>query len=332
MKSLPGAADYPSFPFPNTVIFNSTSTYTAADALPVPQDIWNFTRNSTSSLQNVNFTWVDASTLGKKNSSRTSLGGVWTLPYVLLATDSAFTQQSFIAPCSIDARWLGSYFQDDTGGDTLYSNITDPSLFQTRTNDQYIITSDIIQIDPLWAAQLNTWTIGATDGSFQSQMNMSAMESLTRAFVGIQIPQNDYLSFHDEASEGYFEDYGYYAATFLSLGISTVLADGLARMQLDRNIALLSGLYTTTPSAQADVTGLVHQDGNLSFNYTAPLSTWTQQADFPPSEWFGYSFTVERYGYGWGLNNIVSILAMAVLALHALIVCMYLVYIFIFAA
>jgi hypothetical protein len=297
--------------------------------------IWNFTRNSTSPLQNVNFTWVDTWTLGKKNSSRTSLGGVWTLPYVLLAAVGTFTQQSFTAPCSIDARWLSSYFQGDTGSDTLYSNITDPSLLQTATNDQYGITSDMVQIGPLWAAQLNTWrawTIGATDSSFQSQMNMSAMEALTRAFVGIQIPQNDYLSFHDVASEGYFEDYGYYAATFLSLGISTVLADGLARMQLDRNIALLSGPDTTTPSAQVDVTGLVRQDGSLSFNYTSPLSNWTQQADFPPSEWFGYSFTVERYGYGWGLNNIVSILAMAVLALHALIVCMYLVYIFIFAA
>jgi hypothetical protein len=257
---------------------------------------------------------------------------VWTLPYVLLAADGTFTQQSFIAPCSIDARWLDSYFQDDTGGDTLYSNITDPSLFQAATNDQYRITSDMIQIGPLWAARLNTWTIGATDGSFQSQMNMSAMEALTRAFVGIQVSQNNYLSFHDEASEGYFEDYGYYAATFLSLGISTVLAGGLAQMQLDRNIALLSGPDTTTPSAQVDVTGLVHQDGRLSFNYTAPLSNWTQQADFPPSEWFGYSFTVEHYGYGWGLTNIVPILAMVVLALHALLVCTYLVYIFIFVA
>ena len=317
VKSIAGDGNQPVFPFPNSVLFNSTSTYTSANALAVPTEFWNFSR----ALNTTNFTWVDTWTLGQANSSRTSIGGLWTIPYEIQGTNGTTTQHSLLAPCSIDARWVNYELQDDAIAGLLTSNITSPASYQ-KSDTQGTI-SNMLQIDPNWADQLNAQTMAFTDNTLSNRANMSAMVALASAFIIIDPATNaPYLSVIGTD----FFSYGSSVAPILADGIGMIVTDGLARIESDRNIAVLIGPDTTDPKAMVNVTGLVHQVGASSFDYNATVGNWTMSAVDPPDTWTRLTFTVERMGYGWGPTNIVSLLAMALLASHALIILSFLFY------
>jgi hypothetical protein len=324
----PDVVGRPSFPFPNTTMFNSTSTYTSADSLLVPQELWNFTR----SLDAVNFTWIDTWNLGQENSSRTSLGGLWTIPYNDIHQDPTthatnVTQRSMLAPCSVDARWAGVQMWNDPDGDRLVgSNITDPLAYLTEDSRP---VSEMLRIDPLWAAQLNGWTMAFTDNSLNAYGNFSAMEALARAFIVNSTIDNVStftftLPFNGQINVDLFTQA---VASTLAMGVSAVVGEGLARLNADKNIILLIGNDTTSPDANVTVTNLVHQVGAGYQTYTALVNNFTN----PISQWLGLSFTVQRWGYSWGLKSIVSKLAVASLATHALIIILFALYLVTFS-
>lgn len=103
--------------------------------------------------------------------------------------------------------------------------------------------------------------------------------------------------------------------------IATLITDALGRIGLE---------YTTTAGPRALVcrngwcfTGQDRQITEFMPDLHDPnsqtLLSFPQPSDFQ-DKWTEISFPVDRYGYGWGLNNQLVPLAAAILLLHAVIV------------
>lgn len=315
------APDNPVVTFPLDVLDNYTRARTSI-AWPVNPSLWNFTRP----MNATNFTWVDVSSYSDGDGPGASLGALITLP--TFAVDGArrndtfwdFSQQSFLIPCLINAKWAAAKIQyEPKVNNQIIQNITNPMALGvgdgqnvTKASRQPWGLSDTIHISPEWAALLNVAGIPSASASGEIS-NATMMESLLGQFV---ISDNNSIESPYMAVGARFSTFAPPVYNVLPATIAAVVAEGLSRQVYNQTQPYLvfEGRNNTrfkrltqqqgwSPSRMADT--------NMTLTtFDTEMATSATQI----------GLIIERYGYGYGFKGSATVaFALGVLLAHAVV-------------
>jgi hypothetical protein len=300
---------------------------------PIDQSIWNYTRP----LNILNFTWVDL----HDSTVNASIGAVFSIPYLLSVNHSAAFQSSMIVPCTIEARWIGSALVYDPSASTASDNVSQPLCFQHPDDEsnyeavgnklpacpENLYATSIMDISMSWANMLNLpLPPDPEDGAFSPNTTINDL-----IYNLIQVNGN-YST--NASSDAYYyplqwnsdlNKYRRSMAKDLASILGMYVADGLSRIQyVEPDIRVISQNTTAT----VNWTTLLFQAGKnaKSFNGSASQETFQNQS----ADWPQYQFTVERWGYGYGLNTRTSQFGMSILLIYAALVIGYLLWYYVF--
>ncbi|KAI0127062.1 hypothetical protein BJ170DRAFT_630925 [Xylariales sp. AK1849] len=302
---------------------------------PVPREYWDF-----SSQYNVtNFTWVDLQSVGWKDQTLSaSIGALASVPYRNgegSGEDVVRTQDTLLVACVLDARWAATEVTyDPTQDDTVNTNITDATLFKGATHDKdlrarYGLTN-LITIDPAWAEMLNVPGITAQSKGGEI-LEVPAIEAILLPFVtngteklaphGGTVDdqvETEYRAFQPptwDPKNDYDENTAETIATILSLAV----ADGLSRATY--NLYNYDMVFDNSNKANYTMVNLLTQAGE------AVIEPWYSSEDeLSLDAWLPLTFTVKRYGWGYGTHTKTAKFAISVLLLHAAIAITYILY------
>lgn len=293
--------------FPVQLLDRYTGTEEST-AWAVHPSLWNFTRPKNAT----NFTWVDLSSCSDGDGPGASLGALVTLPTVAVddaGKNSTFwdiSQQSFLIPCLINAKWAAARIQyEPTSSNQIVQNFSAPNIF--GFDDGSI--SNTIHISPEWAALLNVAGIPSTSASGES-LNTTMVEALLSQF---------FISDTNPIYSPYMA-LGAKFTTFvppptnnvLPASIAAVVAEGLSRLAYNRTTPYLG---IDKGSNSSTFKRLTQQMGwNSSGIEFANMSLATFDAE---NDGFltPIDFNIERHGYGYGWRGVVF--GLAVLLTHA---------------
>lgn len=300
-----------------------------SDTWQVPTDLWSTVDASESGLS---FTWIPASKVrGASNegeSLEASITALARVPVVVEKTHPNGTtfheQESLIAGCVVDARWAATAIAyDSKKSNAVDFNLSDPTQLLNSDNTKWkdgingsdFGVSDIIALDMAWAATLNEQKV--TDNN----VTVNAITLLLSRFVGDSNVTNssgdyvDYANFVPIGSNLSTPSYYANVTATISTLLSNMIADGIARtnyMLFHLFIELSRELINGTVTA-----------GDLQVQ----AGFWgSDPSQMPVSRLHGLDhveLTVERYGWGYGLNPPTAKFAVAVLLIYVIMLVMF---------
>lgn len=324
----PGPDD-PVVSLPLDVLDNSTGLRTSI-AWPVHPSLWNFTRP----MNATNFTWIDVSSYSNGDGPGASLGALITLPAI--AVDGArrkdtfwdFSQQSWLIPCLVNAKWAAAKIQyEPRNSNQIIQNITDPATMRvgdgknvTKASRQPWGLSETIHISPEWAALLNVAGIASAFASGES-LNATMMEALLSQFVVRD--KNPIYSPYMALNASFTTFAPPETSNVVPATIAAVVAEGLSRQAYNWTRPFI--VLDEGPN-NSSFTRLTKQKG---WQKSALVVTNRSLAAFD-AEISGFTlvdFTIERYGYGYGYRDSVTVaFGLSVLLTHAVVALAYMLY------
>ncbi|KAI1841015.1 hypothetical protein JX265_012891 [Neoarthrinium moseri] len=295
--------------------FSSTNYYRKGSKWEVPREYWNFAHPTNV----LNFTWIDASHLSTQDGQiHASIGALATVPSVYSETwdngSQTYTQKSTLVPCMIDARWTAAQLNYDPKNSLVIKhNLTDLSVFLDPAASQpdgrrRLGLSETISIEPRWAEFLDAKKPGYIDTRNGSiYQDMSSVQNLFHVFTTLS---------SDGEGNGYYgfappqnvtnQDYYTNISSIVAGIISMVVTDGLARESHG------SSLMELKPETDGNVT-LVNLQFLAGGSRMEPFQSPAQSLrDYVP-----ISFTIQRWGWGYGLKSQTVLFAVSVLFVHA---------------
>ncbi|KAI1311991.1 hypothetical protein F5Y03DRAFT_261804 [Xylaria venustula] len=293
----------------------------------VPDNAWNVTRPQPWNTTSV--TWIDASDIKGTQGEPlyASLAAVVTVPVdysINLANGTSFDQQgSITSPCVIDARWATTDVTFDTAESIVRTSFTDwlnsADLLTGEVDAAAELSkwniSDPISISRDWANNLNSPGNGTTENSTtQSQF---VVEKILTQFVSADSDGSGILGFYPAASNGPWplKD----AANDIAVVLSTVIADWISRSTFAGTN--LTTVTSTEKNGNVSTVDLLSQRTARTFG-TAPASSFDDQT--------AVVFTIQRYGWGYGLRTETIWFSIITLLIHVVLVVIYTVYSFVF--
>ena len=314
--NIDGGVTYP------TDLLNSFGSNLYQENQPVAQQLYNFSR----SLSDLNFTWVDLSA-GTTPPRNASLGAIVTVPSIgtlEYANGNMTSQESYIVPCTIDARWVASSTQyDPTNSNLMATNVTSPSSFAklyathaktVNDTERAPDISDALRIDLDWAALLNNpGELGRIQNGTVS--NTTMIQSMLD--LSINCKSTDFCHFSPPSVHFAQLAYGEAIAQSIATMLSMVLADGLSRTAYSAAHPFLV-INATSPDNLLLTIDLSDTAGIENFQYLLPAAF---------ADMMQYSVSVMRYGYGYGLQEGVPVkLSIGTVLVHAVLVLVYGIY------
>ncbi|KAI1420001.1 hypothetical protein F5Y12DRAFT_775087 [Xylaria sp. FL1777] len=294
----------------------------------VPDESWNVTRPEPWNTTNI--TWIDTSkvkgTQGEPLYS--SLAAVVTVPvrYTIgMANGTNVDQQgSLTTPCIIDARWAKTDVVFDTAENVVKTSLTDwLNSADLRTGDVDVKAelskweiSDPISISQDWADMLNSPGPGVADNS--STQDQFLVESILDEFVSSESTNTGYIQgFAPSASNGPWplKD----GANEIAVVLSAVVADWISRSTfIGTN---LTTVLSAEKNGNVSTIDLLSQTTAHTFG-TSPVSAFDDQTRIV--------FTVQRYGWGYGLRTETIWFSIITLLIHVFLVVAYAIYSIVF--
>ena len=283
----------------------------------VPPSAWMFDRP----LDALNFTWVDLQGL----DVNASIGALFSVPYATSSPNGTSLQQSVIAPCTVEARWVASELvYDPMSSDILLDNVTDPIDFAHDNNSKYDTldaaarfgASPIINITSDWANLLN---LPASNLTFPG--DNSSVGHILHKFMGTTDPS---IFEFDSGLSGPRVSGGSYSAGLedtLSTILGFVVADGLSRFQYGTKDLSVIYRHDTTTSSR---TSLMRQAGSLARIYNETHAS-NLSSNLEDTGTFGH-LDVQRWGYGYGIETKASQFSVTMLMLYGCVVLVYIIW------
>ncbi|KAI3339002.1 hypothetical protein F4824DRAFT_508930 [Ustulina deusta] len=298
----------------------------------VPDAAWNFTRPqpwNTTSIE-----WIDTSqikgTQGEPLDS--SLAAVVTVPVrytISMANGTKSDQQgSITSPCIIDARWATTDVTFDTAENVVRTSLTD------WLNSANLLSGDIdakaelsqwnisspISISRDWADELNSPGPETEDDSSSStSQGQFFVEEILQEFVYSKSSGtgDEILSFAPTASNGQWplKD----AANDIAVVLGTVVADWISRSTFEGTN--LTTVLSVAKEGNVSTIDLLSQRTAHTFG-TAPVAAFEGQT--------AVVFTIQRYGWGYGLRTETIWFSIVILLTHVGLVIAYVAYSFVF--
>ncbi|KAH8891585.1 hypothetical protein GQ53DRAFT_865402 [Thozetella sp. PMI_491] len=325
------------FPYGGLLTFGSGSAPTAP--LVVPSKYWNY---QAPTGETIDVHWVNRTEMASGNGDdyRGTVGILVKLPVAAVPQDTGEPYRySYVVPCVVDARWAATAISyDPNNDDMITSNLTSSSSLNSIAGDaadsgaaareKYGI-SDLVRLTDDWignfdvpvesqyASQENT-TIRSNIGSI-----LAAFLNPSNASLGLSIffSPNQNLSSTDELSSMY-QGVAETVSTVLSLSI----ADGMSRTNyLGYNLIVSDGTLRDPDTYNA--ASLYLQSTTYSPNQTVEWDAWAKKDLEKASP---YTFTSERYGWGYGLGNPTTQFGIAILLVHLLLLVIYISYLVVF--
>ncbi|KAI1359196.1 hypothetical protein F5Y08DRAFT_344948 [Xylaria arbuscula] len=299
---------------------NTGSNAYAEEEWMVPDRSWNYYHPQPWNITNV--TWVDTGDVkgsGNRNLP-SSLAAVVTVPAVWSRKGSngtiGYDQGSVVTPCVIDARWARTQVSFD---------ITEPGL-RTELTD-WLNTANLTAGNVDVKASLSKWNIGepiaispdwAHAINYYNDLVDGVLEQILQQFVTpFSDDEPDLLTFVPTSSSD--EKWTKVYANGISIVLSTVIADWISRT------ALADTSFTTVLSrvkdGNVDIIDLLDQKTSTGFT-NVPVSDFADQTEI--------IYSVERYGWGYGLNSKTIWFSIITLLIHVVLVIAYFAYSFVF--
>ncbi|KAI0864292.1 hypothetical protein F4860DRAFT_465768 [Xylaria cubensis] len=286
----------------------------------VPMAAWNYPRPLPWNATNV--TWVDTSQVkdaqGRKLPS--SFGAVVTVPAVWSRDGSngttGYDQGSVITPCVIDARWATTDVSFDVTKPGVSTSLTEwlntANLSAGNIDVQNALSKwnigDPIAVSLDWVSAINNWG-----------EDFGITEQILQQFVSpFSIDYPELLSFVPASSSQ--EHWTAVYANGIAIVLSTIVADWVSRTGL-------AGINFTTVLSEVkdgnvDTINLLNQKSTAGF-VNQPISAFEKDQTM-------IVYSVERYGWGYGLNSKTIRFSIVTLLIHTVLVIAYFVYSFIF--
>ncbi|KAI8627385.1 hypothetical protein F5Y19DRAFT_477599 [Xylariaceae sp. FL1651] len=290
----------------------------------VPNEAWNFTRPWNA----INITWVDPSEV-KGTGGETlhaSLAAVITVPRGWRTRfpngTSVIGQGSITSPCVIDARWAAAEVRFDPEVNNVVgtsftdwlnsANLTAGDARVDAVLSNWNVTGPIA-IAPNWATTLNALYMTSDTDNYTSYF----VESILKGSVDLDngTRGEKYLEYSPNGVEWTLDN----VSDDIAIVLSTVITDWLSRS------TFRDTQFTTVTSGEQEgnvsTVDLLYQRSARTFG-TEPISTFANQTCVV--------FTVQRYGWGYGLNSGTIWFSIIILLMHALLVLLYFGYSFVF--
>ncbi|KAI1121957.1 hypothetical protein F5Y10DRAFT_287918 [Nemania abortiva] len=285
----------------------------------VPNAAWNYARPEPWNMTNV--TWVDTSQIkdAQGQTLPSSFGAVVTVPAVWDRVGSngtfGYDQGSVITPCVIDARWATTDVSFDVTDPGVSTGLTDWLNTANLTSEKVDVQTALSKWDigpPIaisldWVSAINNW-----GGGFGTTENI--LQQFVTPF------SDDYpelLNFVPTSSSE--ETWTTVYANGIAIVLSTVIADWVSRTGLAN--ATFTTVLSKVKDGNVDTINLLDQKRPTGF-VNMPISSFEDQT--------GVVYSVERYGWGYGLNSKTIRFSIATLLIHTLLVAAYFVYSFVF--
>ncbi|KAI0429970.1 hypothetical protein F5Y09DRAFT_245016 [Xylaria sp. FL1042] len=295
----------------------------------VPDDAWNYTRPQP--WDNTNVTWIDTSMVkGTQGEAlHSSLAAVVTVPVIwtnsLANGTTIYEQASITSPCIIDARWATTEVTFDTAENVVKTSLTD------WLNSANLLTGDVdlkkklskwkigdpISISPDWADTLNSPEAGTVATS--DTQSSFFVESILQEYVSSDDGGGDIIGFFPSVSKGQWTLND--AANDIAVVLSTIMADWISRSTFKGTN--LTTVISTEKEGNYSTINLLAQRTASTFG-TAPVATFDDQTSVV--------FTIQRYGWGYGLRTETIWFSIIILLIHVVLVVVYAGYSFAFWA
>ncbi|KAI1347652.1 hypothetical protein F5Y01DRAFT_329298 [Xylaria sp. FL0043] len=300
----------------------------------VPDDAWNYTRPQP--WNNTNITWIDTSRVKGAEGwvLPSSLAAVVTVPVLYtynLANGTNIDQQgSITSPCIIDARWATTDVTFDTSENVVRTSLTDwlnsANLLTGKVDLKAKLSkwkiSDPISISPDWADKLNSPQAGMVATS--DTQSSFFVETILQEFVSAETTDDgtEIQGFVPSAANGQWplKD----AANDIAVVLSTIMADWIARSTFaGTNLTTVISAENNNKKDGGNVStvDLLSQRTAQTFG-TSPMTAFDDQTRVV--------FTVQRYGWGYGLRTETIWFSVIILLIHVVLVVVYTGYSFAF--
>ncbi|KAF3023687.1 hypothetical protein E8E14_013690 [Neopestalotiopsis sp. 37M] len=293
--------------------FSKEQNFYKSGTWQVPTSLWSEADASTDA---VNFTWIPASviqgmdgTLGALDASIAALARVpvameWTWENGTNTTE----QDSLVVSCILDARWARTAVSYDPKQDsTAHFNLTDPTKLLDETLGSFASdfgVSDTIILDTDWADLLNLPQVIPDD---TSNTTVPSFQLLLSRFVDDFTEHNDTFRTFYAIRPNYTQDPFYANVTnTIEILLSTLVVDGISR-------ANDIGFYFPIELSKESDNGTVTIDDILRQAGSWDISPITNYSVSDLEHLDHIDFTVERYGWGYGLNPPTAKFAVAIL-------------------
>ncbi|KAI0147147.1 hypothetical protein GGR57DRAFT_261821 [Xylariaceae sp. FL1272] len=281
----------------------------------VPAESWNYDRPEP--WNRTNITWIDPAEVDKAKGRTlpASLAAAVTVPAVWIV-DGVDAQGSVLMPCVIDARWAKTDMSFD---------ITEPGVRTGLTEwlDNANLTSGEVDVQ----AELSKFEIGEPitiskdwlRGINDLTNNQGVLELILEQFViEFSTDEPELLSFLPAASSTE-ADWKRVYANAVAIVVSTTITDWISR-------TALAGInFTTVLSPEQDghvnTIDLLNQKSSSAFQ-TQPVSAFDDETEF--------IYTVQRYGWGYGLGSKTIRFSITTLLIHVVMVIVYFAYSLVF--
>jgi hypothetical protein len=280
----------------------------------VPTNLW---IDADAATDEVTFTWIPASVIqDMDNNVGTIDASIAALARVPVAFDVTYRnktitqrQESLLVSCMFDARWITTAVSYDPKQDsTANFNLTDPTKL-LGGNTGFIAgdfgVSDTIVLDKGWAELLNAPQVIADDAFNTTEPAIPLLLSrFTDDFTGGD--DHDYESFFAIRSNTTKDSYYANITNTIEILLSTLVADGISRGN-GIPFGLWLELSQKWSNGTSTLDNILMQAGSWDMSPFYDLSV----SDINTLDQI--EFTVQRYGWGYGLNPPTAKFAVAVL-------------------
>ncbi|KAI1261134.1 hypothetical protein F5Y18DRAFT_210166 [Xylariaceae sp. FL1019] len=281
----------------------------------VPAESWNYYRPEPWNTTNI--TWIDPSQV-EKAKGRTlpaSLAAAVTVPAVW-GYDGVDIQGSVLMPCVIDARWAKTDMTFDVTEPGVRTGLTDWLDNANLTSGDVDVQGELSKFEigePITIAK--DWLRGINDLT----NNRGILELILDQFVTeFSSSEPDLLSFLPAASSTE-TDWTRVYANAVAIVVSTTITDWLSRTGLAQ--MNFTTVLSSEKDGHVDTIALLYQKSSAAFQ-NLPVSSFDDQT--------GYVYTVERYGWGYGLNSKTIRFSITTLLIHVVMVIVYFAYSLVF--
>lgn len=314
---------------------------------PFPEGLQTYTYNISEDIAEttayglaIDFAWVNISS--PENSSG-SIAAVVITPFVGCDPQRInCSQYAFAHLCTTDARWVGSNpFLDPGQASVVQHNLTQPLLFQksrtASTDAKKYGISPSIRISSSWASFLNPPLSYPDPRTVDAVFTTGALQWLLGTFVqpvpflSNKSDSNSNITYMYDFSPAFdlagnktvletVESVGIAASETIGTILSIAVTDGLARVGSAHDYFI--GIDTGAGNKTA--VNLGHFIGEQLYQGA--------QSNLTAEEWTEIflcelRLTVDRYGYGYGLQTVTVRYAISIILIHALLTVMFLMYV-----
>ncbi|KAH7111133.1 hypothetical protein B0J11DRAFT_619970 [Dendryphion nanum] len=347
---------------PHNININTFST-TNASAIPVPDWVYDYEykypkkvfldplgRPSINKTQTTSLTWLEPPQ--KSNLSAVAMVIVPYATYSNSGNGTVGTQNALVHFCSIDARWVGSkHTYDPTQDVNIAHNITDPLIFQRPktggTERKYkediskMGISPALKLSTEWTQAMNADTeISDTTAPAFSwlltpyiRLERAGVSNFTYQYLNAIGDQAVFFTFIPGGSNLVYSPTGTVNHTTFHVHVSNTLAtilsiqitDALARLRSFsiKNGTIIAKTLNDTHSISSPLTAFNAFGEPNSSTFTENVTT--ASLDPYQNRW---TFSIERYGYGYGFRTATVYFGVIVLLAHIGLVIIYSIYAF----